>query len=988
VVSSRPAPALDAGRGLGMRLFDTVLITASSEGQACSFRALVERRREQGLYPREIAFEVVADPPAGRVGTGGGTLWALEKLLQARGVEDAAAFFAAQRILLVHAGGESRRLPAYAPEGKLFAPLPLPSSALLPPVVLDAQLGLFLEYPWRRGEIVVTTGDVVIDFDTSGVPEERGAVFGFAKPASFEQGSRHGVFRFDARRERVVDYLQKAPPDVLARSARIEGTGECALDIGLVSLSPAAALAFLELGRATLDSGTLRDGLARGRLRFDLYLEVLTACLPGLSFEAFWERVRPASALSPELARRVYEAFHPFGLGGTVTRSTFFEHVGSLAELPAACRGVLARAITPFYEPEGGEVRPYEAPDRILSDCVDVEVAVTGPAPVLVDACRACSLVLAGDNLVVGLDGLALPFELPRGFVLDGRQLEEGGVVVVLSAGDSLKAGAEPSVFCGRPLDEWLSDRALSRADVFDGDPGKDLFAARLFCVGPTPDLLRGYLERPDGAWTRAFRAARRLSLAEIQERDDAVRREDRRVFLRQERLREHFRLGHGWRDVSARDFAAAFAGEDDRPMLQAWLERTDDALLRAYRERLFRAIAPAAEATVSLPEIEYVSRGLSRPPLRPALKEDQIVWARAPVRLDLAGGWTDTPPYTLRRGGRVVNLAVNLNGQPPIQVFCRRTAERHVRVHSIDLGHTETFTRFEELLDYRDPASAFALPKAALCLMGLDGAAARTTALADVLRSLGGGLEITLLSAVPKGSGLGTSSVLAGVILAGLARFFGRPLVPDELIRQVLQVEQMLTTGGGWQDQIGGLVPGIKCIESRPGLRPHPVVHQLDPFLFQDPGSLACGTLFYTGITRLAKNILAEVVDQVNGASKAYLFTLRHMAQLALDAKSAIERRDKDGLADVVALSWEANKRVHPSTTNEEVEAILRATRPHFRGAKLLGAGGGGYALFLSPGPREADAVRDILRREFEDERARLVDFSLSGCGLEVSVS
>jgi galactokinase/mevalonate kinase-like predicted kinase len=204
----------------------------------------------------------------------------------------------------------------------------------------------------------------------------------------------------------------------------------------------------------------------------------------------------------------------------------------------------------------------------------------------------------------------------------------------------------------------------------------------------------------------------------------------------------------------------------------------------------------------------------------------------------------------------------VNLNGQPPIQVFCRRTSERHVRVHSIDLGRTETFTRLEELLDYRDPVSAFALPKTALVLIKLDGATARTTALPDVLDSLGGGLEITLLSAVPKGSGLGTSSVLAGVILAALARFFGRPLVSDELIRQVLQVEQMLTTGGGWQDQIGGFVLGVKCIESRFGLRPHFVVHQLDFFFFQDLGCFACCTLFYTGITRLAKNILAEVVD------------------------------------------------------------------------------------------------------------------------------
>ena len=79
-----------------MRLFDTVLITASSERQAGAFRALLERRREQGLYPRELAFEVVPDPEAGRVGTGGSTLWALHRLLETRG-GDAGAFLASQR---------------------------------------------------------------------------------------------------------------------------------------------------------------------------------------------------------------------------------------------------------------------------------------------------------------------------------------------------------------------------------------------------------------------------------------------------------------------------------------------------------------------------------------------------------------------------------------------------------------------------------------------------------------------------------------------------------------------------------------------------------------------------------------------------------------------------------------------------------------------------------------------------------------------------
>jgi len=972
-----------------MQLFDTVLITASSEPQADAFRRLIGRRQEHGLYPREIAFEVVADPPGGRVGTGGGTLWALVRLQERRAPADPAAFFKTQRILLIHAGGESRRLPCYAPEGKLFAPLPLPSSALLPPVVLDAQLGLFLKYPWRRGETVVTTADVYIDFDVASVPEERGPVFGFAKPASLEQGSRHGVFRFDHRRERVVDYFQKAPVPVLAENALIEGTGDCALDIGLVSLGPEALQAFMSLGAVDVGGASLVEGLEAGRVRFDLYLEVLTACLEALSFEAFWERVGAASPLPEHLGRRVYETFHPFGLGGALTRSTTFVHLGSLAEFAGACRDLLAHQARPFYELDGGEIRPSVTSAAVVHNSTGVSTAGRGPA--VVEACSASSFgSLRGDNVLAGLEDARLPFDIPEGVAIEERRLDDDRVVVVFSSRDSFKVAQDPAdlVFCGLPLDEWLGERGLTREDVLDAADPPDLFAARLFCSGPSASLIAGYLATPDAGWADIFRSARRFSLHEVQSRDDVLQREDRRIELRREQLRELFRRGHGWQGVSASDFASTFGGDGEAPSLREWLERTDDPVLRAYRERLYRAIAPGAARGSRLPEIEYVSRARAGPPLRLALKEDQIVWARAPVRLDLAGGWTDTPPYTLRHGGRVVNLAVDLNGQPPIQVFCRRTPEHHVRIHSIDLGHTETFTRFEQLRDYNDPSSPFALPRAALCLMGLGAPSGEGRTLEELLAHLGAGLEITLLCAVPKGSGLGTSSILGAVMLAAFSRFFGRAVVMDELIRQVLQVEQMLTTGGGWQDQIGGAVGGIKCVQSRPGFRPHPVIHQLDPFLFQDPESLACFSLFYTGITRLAKNILAEVVDQVNSGSRAYQFTLQHMAQLALDAKDAIERRDRRAIAAVIALSWEANKRVHPSTTNPEVEEVLDATRPHFDGVKLLGAGGGGYALFASPDRRHADALRDLLRRRFENERARLVDFSLSTCGLEISAS
>ena len=234
------------------------------------------------------------------------------------------------------------------------------------------------------------------------------------------------------------------------------------------------------------------------------------------------------------------------------------------------------------------------------------------------------------------------------------------------------------------------------------------------------------------------------------------------------------------------------------------------------------------------------------------SVKQDQIVWARSPVRLDLAGGWTDTPPFTLREGGEVVNVAVDLNGQPPIQVFCRPSQEATIRIHSIDLGVGESIESFAALEDYASPSSPFALPKAALCLVGLTADKHRGSNLSEVLRVAGGGLELSLLSAVPKGSGLGTSSILAATILSALERFFGQKIARHELFRQVLQIEQMLTTGGGWQDQIGGIAGGVKYIISGPGdLKPMPGVFN-STHGYSKPREIAqLFTLYYTGITR-----------------------------------------------------------------------------------------------------------------------------------------
>ena len=85
---------------------------------------------------------------------------------------------------------------------------------------------------------------------------------------------------------------------------------------------------------------------------------------------------------------------------------------------------------------------------------------------------------------------------------------------------------------------------------------------------------------------------------------------------------------------------------------------------------------------------IGSVSREKQSPLLN--VYRDQIVWGRSPVRIDLAGGWTDTPPYCMYAGGNVVNVAIELNGQPPLQVYVKPSKEYKIIFASIDLGAME----------------------------------------------------------------------------------------------------------------------------------------------------------------------------------------------------------------------------------------------------------------------------------------------------------
>ena len=332
------------------------------------------------------------------------------------------------------------------------------------------------------------------------------------------------------------------------------------------------------------------------------------------------------------------------------------------------------------------------------------------------------------------------------------------------------------------------------------------------------------------------------------------------------------------------------------------------------------------------------------------------------------------------------------MNGQPPIQVFGRLSVKHEIVIRSIDLGIDERVATYEDLRQWGKLGSGFGIAKAALALAGFDPrfhAGDGAGALADLLRrDFGGGIDLSMVCAVPKGSGLGTSSILAAALLGTLGEMCGLGWKPGDIIGRTLALEQMLTAGGGWQDQVGGVIGGVKVIESAPGPVQKPETRWLPNHFFTDSYDNRQVLLYYTGLTRIAHDILGDIVRGMFLNSAAHLGIVEEIGHNASFAADAIQRSDWADLCEAVRRSWTLNQRLDSGTNPPPVQGILDMISDHVCAAKLLGAGGGGYLLILAKDPAAGDIIRKTLAGRPPNNRARFVDLGLSEKGFQATRS
>ena len=824
------------------------------------------------------------DPIGHRLGSGGGTTWLLQQ---------AADWLGGERCIILHAGGQSKRLPSYAVSGKILAPIPVfrwERGQRLSQTLLDLQLPLYermMEAAPKRLRTMIVSGDVYIRAAEriGAIPDADVVCYGLWLDASIAKD--HGVFVSDRRTPNVLKMMLQKPST--ERLSALLKDHFYLTDIGIWLLSDRA----LELLRKRSENSEYSENSTFPLKEYDLYSEF--GCALG---------TQPAIN-DPEL-------------------------------------GALSVAIVPL---PGGEFYHFGTSREMISSTLAIQNIVNDqreimhhdrkPHPSIFTQNAVTHYQFTPENQNIWIE---------NSFIGPRWRLTRDHVIT------------------GVPENDW--EISLEPGECMDVVP-----------VGEGDYEVRRY--HIDDA-VNSNEVAQRANLRRLFAQRNTFRQENWRAMARNWQHSVFYQLDL---DDAAREFEKMKIElppvlPDDAPLMT----RIHDAMFRQESTHAFSLLRDGLTADVVAQKQQP----------RMSVYQDQIVWGRSPVRIDLAGGWTDTPPYCLMEGGSVVNIAIELNGQPPLQAYVRPSKEYRIVLRSIDLGASEVVETYEQLGDFMHVGSPFSIPKAALALAGFlpRFSAEVFPSLKAQLEAFGGGIELTLLSAVPAGSGLGTSSILAATVLGAVSDFCSLAWDKNEIGRRTLVLEQLLTTGGGWQDQFGGVLGGVKLLETTRGFEQNPVVRWLPDDVFTQPEYQSCHLLYYTGVTRTAKKILAEIVRRMFLNQHEQLLMLRAMKAHALDMYEAIQRNDFAEMGRLVRKTWQQNQLIDSGTNPDAVRRITDLIDDLCLGYKLPGAGGGGYLYMVAKDPEAAARVKQIIQQSEQNPNARFVDMTLSKKGLQISRS
>lgn len=321
---------------------------------------------------------------------------------------------------------------------------------------------------------------------------------------------------------------------------------------------------------------------------------------------------------------------------------------------------------------------------------------------------------------------------------------------------------------------------------------------------------------------------------------------------------------------------------------------------------------------------------------------------AKAPMRIGFFGGGTDVSPYAEQHGGKVLNCTIDKY----VRCMLRPSNDGVITIRSLDLEEvSRNMTgRWEGRLS---------LPQAVLDAM-----------------PEAQGVEVTMFSDVPPGSGLGSSSALVVSMLKLIASAYNTTMDPHALAELAYRIERVdLGIPGGRQDQYAAVFGGM-CVYHFGG--PRVIV---EPVLTDSAALLeleSCLLIGYIGDRKLMTHHLMD--DQVRRLKEGDTLRYHDETKAYVDQAADLLRGMK--IADFGRLlhdAWEVKKAFSPFIAPPVVDEIYTLARSHGAwGGKITGAGGGGFMVFACPFDRRLE-----LERVLSEAGVRIRHFSFTTQGV-----
>lgn len=935
-------------------VWDYIILTASNEHQARSFKLQIESRKE--YLPSRTTFAVIPDEGGVRVGSGGATLSVL-RYLKAHGG------WIGKRVLVIHSGGDSKRVPQYSALGKLFSPVPHELPDGRSSTLFDEFLIAMAAVPGRIKEgMMLLSGDVLLLFnplliDYSG---HGAAVVSFKEIV--ETGKDHGVY-LRGKDGNVKSFLHKQSIETLRSVGAVNDAGCVDIDTGMIifGVDILNSLWGLISSDDQLDESKYR-AFVNDRVRLSLYGDFQYPLASDSTLEQFYNE-KPEGDYSPELHNcrtQLWSALRGFGLKLLRLAPAKFIHFGTTAEILDLMTGGVENYSELGWSSVTNSSATLPAYNSVISPRASVDEGVYAEVSYI------HSRATVGSGTVLSYIDIHDEV-IPPHVVLHGLKQTDGQFVCrIFGTSDNPK---ENKLF-GHTIPDSLAS---------------NLWSAPLYPERPTiraavAAALNLYEKVQKEHWDE-IELGKSLASGFNDANPEAILAWNKRMAEL----------------VSMNDVAALI--DNKKPVTEArltapltkiqteWMERQISTGDFGRCMRLHYYVGTALGGVEGEKEVAEAFKSLSSAILTSTLeglKENTTarittddVEVKLPLRVNWGGGWSDTPPYCNENGGTVLNAAILLNGERPVSVRLKRILERKIVFESADMDVHGEFEEIFALQSVGDPFDSFVLQKAALLACGVIPASGGS--LDEVLDRLGGGIWMdTEVTGVPKGSGLGTSSILAAACVKAIFEFLGQEASEDDLYSTVLCMEQIMSTGGGWQDQVGGVTDGIKFITSRPGLQQSITVSHLalDEKTMKELNDRFC--LIYTGQRRLARNLLRDVVGRYIGNEPDTVYALNEIQRVAALMRFELERGHVDDFAELLSEHWKLSQLIDSGSTNTLIDQIFDSCDDLLSGKMICGAGGGGFLqVVLKKGVSKAQ-LQKRLKDVFSDTDINVWDATL----------